>query len=137
MRDLHRLLTEDGLAGVPVLATSAVTPDGARELREFLVSTVAAHRARTARVSADLDLMATRIAPLVPQRRSGRRCGTVSDSCGPHSPRPPASRRWSTQLAGRMNDGPRRRWLAAAALVGKTAARPIAPLGDRAVERPA
>ena len=54
--------------------------------------------------------MATRIAPLVPQRRSGRRCGTVSDSCGPHSPRPPASRRWSTQLAGRMNDGPRRRW---------------------------
>ena len=71
MRDLHRLLTEDGLAGVPVLATSAVTPDGARELREFLVSTVAAHRARTARVSADLDLMATRIAPLVPQRRSG------------------------------------------------------------------
>jgi energy-coupling factor transporter ATP-binding protein EcfA2 len=70
MRDLHRLLAEDGLAGVPVLATSAVKPDGSAELHEFLVSTVAAHRARTARVSADLDSMAARLVPLVPQRRS-------------------------------------------------------------------
>jgi energy-coupling factor transporter ATP-binding protein EcfA2 len=70
MRDLHRLLTEDGLAGVPVLTTSAVTPGGAAELHEFLGSTVAAHRARTARVGADLDRMAARLAPLVPQRRS-------------------------------------------------------------------
>ena len=29
VRDLDRLLIEDGLGGVPVLATSAVTPDGA------------------------------------------------------------------------------------------------------------
>ncbi|MFZ0835210.1 MAG: GTPase, partial [Mycobacterium sp.] len=62
--DLDRLLAEDGLAGVPVLATSAVTPDGAAPLHEFLVSTVADHRARTARVSADLDSMAARLAPL-------------------------------------------------------------------------
>ncbi|BBY17069.1 GTPase [Mycolicibacterium litorale] len=70
MHDLHRLLSEDGLTGVPVLATSAVKPDGAAELHEFLVATVADHRARTARVSADLDAMAARLAPLAPARRS-------------------------------------------------------------------
>lgn len=70
IRDLHRLLTEDGLAGVPVLTTSAVTPGGVGELHEFLVSTVAAHRARTARVAADLDQMADRVTPLVPKRGS-------------------------------------------------------------------
>ncbi|ULE33446.1 GTPase [Mycobacterium sp. IDR2000157661] len=70
IRDLRRLLSEDGLAGVPVLTTSAVTPGGIAELHEFLVKTVAAHRARTARVAADLDRMAARVAPLVPTRRS-------------------------------------------------------------------
>ncbi len=70
LRDLRRLLDEDGLHGVPVLATSAVTPDGTVPLREFLASTVADHRARTARVSADLDSVAARLTPLVPQRRS-------------------------------------------------------------------
>ncbi|BBZ06886.1 hypothetical protein MDOR_10550 [Mycolicibacterium doricum] len=70
MHDLHRLLADDGLIGVPVLATSAVKPEGASELHEFLVCTVADHRARTARVSADLDAMAARLTPLVPARRS-------------------------------------------------------------------
>ena len=70
VRDLDRLLTEDGLGGVPVLATSAVTPDGASPLREFLVATVADHKARTARVSADLDTTAARLAPLVPLPKS-------------------------------------------------------------------
>ena len=70
VRDLHRLLAQDGLAGVPVLTTSAVTPDGAAPLHEFLASTVADHRARTARVSADLDSIAARLTPLVPRRRS-------------------------------------------------------------------
>ncbi|MEO3760653.1 GTPase [Mycobacterium sp. B14F4] len=70
VRDLHRLLAEDGLAGVPVLTTSAVTPGGVAPLLDFLASTVADHRARTARVSADLDSTAARLAPLVPQRRS-------------------------------------------------------------------
>ncbi len=70
MRDLDHLLVEDGLAGAPTFATSAVTPDGTAPLREFLASTVAQHRARTARVNADLDSMAARLAPLVPQRRS-------------------------------------------------------------------
>ena len=70
LRDLDRLLAEDGLTGVPALATSAVTPEGAGPLRDFLASTVADHRARTARVSADLDAMAARLAPLVPARRS-------------------------------------------------------------------
>lgn len=70
VRDLDRLLAEDGLGGVPVLATSAVTPDGVAPLREFLVATVADHKARTARVSADLDSTAARLAPVVPLRRS-------------------------------------------------------------------
>lgn len=70
VRDLHRLLAADGLGGVPVLTTSAVTADGAAPLHEFLASTVADHRARTARVSADLDRIAARLAPLVPKRRS-------------------------------------------------------------------
>jgi len=70
VRDLDRLLNEDGLGGVPVLATSAVTPDGASPLREFLVATVADHKARTARVSADLDTTAARLAPLLPPARS-------------------------------------------------------------------
>ncbi|MCT7660805.1 GTPase [Mycobacterium deserti] len=71
VRDVDRLLAEDGLAGVSVLATSAVTPDGVVPLRDFLVSTVANHRARTARVNADLDSMASRLTPLVPPQRSG------------------------------------------------------------------
>ena len=70
LRDLGRLLAEDGLSGVPAFPTSAVTPDGAAPLRDFLVATVADHRARTARVSADLDAMAARLKPLVPARRS-------------------------------------------------------------------
>ncbi|OBF29347.1 ABC transporter [Mycobacterium sp. ACS1612] len=70
IRDLHRLLIEDGLAGVPVLTTSAVTSDGAAELHDFLASTVATHRAKVARVSADLDLMAAKVAPWVPRHRS-------------------------------------------------------------------
>jgi energy-coupling factor transporter ATP-binding protein EcfA2 len=70
MHDLHRLLAADGLTGVPVLATSAVKPDGASELQEFLVSTVADHRVRTARLSADLDAMAATLTPLAPGRRS-------------------------------------------------------------------
>lgn len=70
LRDLDRLLADDGLAGVPVLATSAVTPDGTVKLYDFLVATVADHRARTARIAADLDSMAARLTPLVPSRRS-------------------------------------------------------------------
>jgi hypothetical protein len=70
MRDLERLLAEDGLAGVPVLATSAVTADGATALHDFLAATVANHRARTARVSADLDSVAARLTPVVPPGRS-------------------------------------------------------------------
>ncbi|MBA3249418.1 MAG: 50S ribosome-binding GTPase [Geodermatophilaceae bacterium] len=70
VRDLDRLLALDGLAGVPVFATSAVTPGGVDPLRAFLVETVADHRARTARIAADLDATADRLAPLVPSRRS-------------------------------------------------------------------
>jgi len=68
--DLGRLLSEDGLSGVPVLATSALRPGGADPLRAFLASTVAEHRARTDRISADLTDLAARIVPLAPVQRS-------------------------------------------------------------------
>jgi len=70
LTDLRRLLVEDGLAGVPVLATSATAPGGAEPLRGFLAATVADHRARTARIAADLSELAGRMTPLVPARRS-------------------------------------------------------------------
>ncbi len=69
LTDLRGLLAADGLAGVPVLATSALTPERADPLRAFLVRTVAEHRARTARIAADLTEVAGRLAPLVPAGR--------------------------------------------------------------------
>ncbi|WP_433557540.1 GTPase [Pseudonocardia xinjiangensis] len=53
--DVRRLLADDGLTGVPVLATSAVAQGGQDELRSVLIGAVAAHRAALRRVSADLD----------------------------------------------------------------------------------
>ena len=70
LRDLGRLLEADGLAGVPVLATSALNTEGVAPLRSFLAATVADHKARTARIAADLDALAARCAPLVPSGRA-------------------------------------------------------------------
>ena len=70
VRDLRRLLADDGLDGVPVLTTSAVTPGGVAQLREYLTSTVADHRVRAARLNADLDALGDRLTALVAARRS-------------------------------------------------------------------
>jgi GTP-binding protein EngB required for normal cell division len=55
LTDLRRLLDEDGLIGVRVLATSAIRGDGLSDLREILTEAVAAHNASALRMSADLD----------------------------------------------------------------------------------
>jgi len=53
-RDLGRLLQEDGLGGVPVLAASAVAGGGTASLREALAERVAAREAAVARLRADV-----------------------------------------------------------------------------------
>ncbi|GII88338.1 hypothetical protein Ssi03_63280 [Sphaerisporangium siamense] len=53
LNDLRRLLDEDGLRGVPVLATSAPRHEGVEELRSALARRVADRRAWAARLGAD------------------------------------------------------------------------------------
>lgn len=52
--DAARLLAEDGLEGVPLLALSALTGEGVDELRRLLATRVAARDAAVARLSADV-----------------------------------------------------------------------------------
>ncbi len=65
--DLRRRLDEDGLAGVPVLATSARHGDGIPELKAMVTKRVAAKRAAAERLSADLTVVARRM-----QEQNGR-----------------------------------------------------------------
>ncbi|MBV9823520.1 MAG: hypothetical protein JO144_14905, partial [Actinobacteria bacterium] len=73
-RDLTRLLADDGLAGVPVLATSATRGDGLAELRAALADRVGSRQAATARLHADLDDAVAALEPLCAQDSpAGRR----------------------------------------------------------------
>ena len=65
LADLRRLLTDDGLADVPLLPTSAATGDGLERLRDVLTGAVAARRAALRRISADLDTVAADFATVV------------------------------------------------------------------------
>ncbi|TDC86615.1 ABC transporter [Actinomadura sp. 7K507] len=58
--DLRRLLEAEGLADPRIVTTSAVAEDGTYGFRDVLVDTVAARRARTERLSADVDRVAER-----------------------------------------------------------------------------
>jgi len=58
LADLRRLLRDDGLAGVPVVAASAATGRGLAELRAELAGRVAAKRAAVHRLEADLATFA-------------------------------------------------------------------------------
>ena len=62
LADLRRLLDMESLPEVPILVTSAVTGAGFEELRKLLVDGVATHRAAAARISADVEGVATRFA---------------------------------------------------------------------------
>jgi hypothetical protein len=55
LADLRRLLERDELPDVPVLATSAVDPNGHTELRALLEETVAARHAALERLNGDVD----------------------------------------------------------------------------------
>jgi GTP-binding protein EngB required for normal cell division len=72
LADVRRLLAADGLGPVPVLATSAVAPDGLNGLREVLIEAVAAHVAALRRVAADLDAVSAGLGGVVagPARQS-------------------------------------------------------------------
>jgi len=60
--DLRRLLDAEGLTETPVLVTSALTGAGLDELRLSLASAVAARRAATDRITADIDALVDRYA---------------------------------------------------------------------------
>ncbi|MFG2003559.1 GTPase family protein [Spirillospora sp. NPDC048911] len=60
--DLRRLLEAEGLADPRIVTTSAVSEDGVAGFREVLVDTVAARRARSERLTADVDKMSERFA---------------------------------------------------------------------------
>ncbi|WP_084265434.1 GTPase family protein [Actinomadura macra] len=60
--DLRRLLEAEGLTHPRVVTTSAVSEDGVTGFRDILVDTVAARRARSERLSADVDRVAERFA---------------------------------------------------------------------------
>ncbi|MGE5765271.1 MAG: ABC transporter, partial [Mycobacterium leprae] len=64
LTDVRRLLREDGLGNVPIVATSTVTGDGLPELRGILAARVAARRAAVERLAADVDAAAERLRTL-------------------------------------------------------------------------
>jgi energy-coupling factor transporter ATP-binding protein EcfA2 len=55
LRDLRRLLAEDGVDGIPVVATSTTNEGGVGELRELLARRVATRTASAARLGVDVD----------------------------------------------------------------------------------
>jgi GTP-binding protein EngB required for normal cell division len=60
--DLRRLLDAEGLLETPVLVTSAATGAGLEELRRSLAAAVAARRAASDRITADIDALLERFA---------------------------------------------------------------------------
>ncbi|MFI6927547.1 GTPase [Nonomuraea spiralis] len=62
LADLRRLLEEDGLTGVPVLAVSARTGAGVPELRSILADRVAERESWAARLAADVTTAAGHLA---------------------------------------------------------------------------
>lgn len=64
LTDVGRLLDDDGLAGVPIIATSAVQGEGVDELRRALVERVRAKRASRERLVADIEAAARRLAEI-------------------------------------------------------------------------
>jgi GTP-binding protein EngB required for normal cell division len=65
LTDLKRLLDEDGLPGVPTLATSAKQPGMLTELREALEKTVAERQAALRRLAGDLDTVGEQLAEVI------------------------------------------------------------------------
>ena len=71
LADLRGLLDREGLAATPLLAASARTGRGVSELRGELARRVAARRAATERLAADVRGAAAELAPFCPAGGSG------------------------------------------------------------------
>jgi GTP-binding protein EngB required for normal cell division len=89
--DLRRLLEAEGLADPRILTTSAISQAGADGLRDVLVDTVAARRARSERLIADIDRVADRFAehtapadvpPGVDEGRAGALVDALTEAAG-------------------------------------------------------
>ena len=88
--DLERLLKNDGLDGVPVLATSARDGEGIPELKRAIASRVAAKKATKARLMADVATVAKRLSEVngttspgdVARSRKGELVDAFADAAG-------------------------------------------------------
>jgi energy-coupling factor transporter ATP-binding protein EcfA2 len=65
LNDLRRLLEEDGLGGVPTLATSAKQPGMLTDLRALLEKAVAERQASLRRLAADLDAVSEQLSTAI------------------------------------------------------------------------
>ncbi|MEU0519347.1 GTPase [Streptosporangium sp. NPDC006007] len=95
LKDLRRLLDEDGLTGVPLVGVSARTGTGVAELRAVLAPRVAGRRSWAARLAADVGTAAAALGrasglpdrPEPPARSRPRAVGSVpADSAGSTTP---------------------------------------------------
>ncbi len=99
--DLVRLLGTDGVEGTPVIATSAVIPGGADDLRGLLIGRVQGHTSIMTRLEADIAVAATDLLADATQsedQRGSRR------TFGPHpKKRLPSSPGVSKQIASTLS----------------------------------
>ena len=104
--DVRRLLEADGLAGVPVLATSARTGEGIDELRAAIANRVADKAATRTRLAGDVSSAAARLSAAERRRPAARaRPEGQARPASRRSPRPPASRSSSTRSSAPPRPG--------------------------------
>ncbi len=72
-RHLHQLLTDDGLRGVPIIATSAARGEGMAQLSAELAARVRDRSASVQRLQADVDASIAALAPLCTSSGDRRR----------------------------------------------------------------
>ncbi|MFD1536818.1 GTPase [Nonomuraea guangzhouensis] len=80
LRDLRRLLDDDGLTGVPILGASARTGAGLAELRALLAERVAERRSWSARLSADVSAAADHLADQSADHLADRSAAPLPDA---------------------------------------------------------
>ena len=89
--DLRRLLEAEGLHDPNIVTTSAVTGAGVDGFRQVLMDIVAARRARTERITADVDKLAGRfidycatgtVPAMVDERRAAALVGELTEAAG-------------------------------------------------------
>lgn len=89
VQHLRRLLAEDGLPDVPIIATSAARGDGLAELHRLLAERTRSRQAATRRLQADLDRVVAELA-------------AVCTPSGAKGQRPRAAARGDEQLAAAL-----------------------------------